>query len=249
MRATILLLLTLLASFATAAPAPVALELTGCHYVESLDSVPAALVDPLVPDEFQMGGVVSLIAGMATCDARASDGREDVVTFGWADVSVSPRAALRAPGITLYLYRIEHVVTDDLYRELHAAIGAECRVADAAQVSVSLAGTRASASDAEGAMWDILVPAAPEESLLPTRTPYREFGPAPGGYAYLQGTLVDPGSQAVPGVFLADDDSALAATRGPAWPSRTQAGSAYAIEGTTIGFVASARAPAPRETC
>jgi hypothetical protein len=176
---TLLLVTLVLAGCTTAtgiaaAPAPIGIELTGCHYMESLNTVPGALVDPLIPADFQVAGAVNLVVGLATCDAKTSDGRSDVVTFGWADVGVSPRAALRTPGIGLYLYRIEHIATDDLYGEIHRAIGAECRLVDGANVHVELLDAHASATQGGANVWDIRVPVAPEPDGTGGRTPYRE---------------------------------------------------------------------------
>lgn len=249
MRPVLLLILTLLAPTAISM-APFALELSGCDYVESLNQLPARLVDPLVPPEFVVPGVANVVVGMATCDARAADGREDVVTFGWADVVVVPPLALRMPGGGLHLYRFEHVAMDDLYGEAHAAFGAECRVADEASVVVSLADVHARADASGTALWDARVPAqAPGAGTLGV-THYREIGPAAGGYAYLEGDLRRPGDAGdLAGSFLSDEGSALWTIWGPAWVSPMQYAPDFAITDATIGFVPFASAPTPHETC
>ncbi|HUR70264.1 MAG TPA: hypothetical protein VM370_13550 [Candidatus Thermoplasmatota archaeon] len=244
-----LLALALAGTSAAAPPAPVAIELTDCDYMESLNTVPGQLVDPLVPADFTVLGAPNLVIGMATCDADTSDGRHDRVTFGWADVSVQPRAGLRAPGITLYLYRLEHVATDDLYGAIHRELGAECRVMDSALVTVALPVAHATTSDDGASAWDMLSPAGLPATGAVGHTLYREIGPAVGGYAYLDGTLVNPGVPSTAGTFTFDEGSALRGLLGPAWPSRMQAAPGFAIEGTTLGMIPWAGAPAPRETC
>jgi hypothetical protein len=82
-----------------------------------------------------------------------------------------------------------------------------------------------------------------------TRTPYREYGPGIGGYAYLQGDLVNPGISALPGTLVVDEESPLFGVWGPAWASRVLAGPDFAIEGTTLGLVPWESAPAPASTC
>lgn len=230
-------------------PDAVGIELTNCDYLESLNTVPSALVDPYVPDDFTLAATANLVVGMAECDAMTDDGRSDRVFFGWADVSVYPPSALRSPHGGLYLYRIEHLTADDLYGDVHAAIGAECRVMDAADVTIGLAASSGTTMDDGASVWDIRVPVAPPPTGNIGETQYREFGPAVGGYAYLDGVLTSPGAPSPAGTFLVDQESPLFSLWGPAWVSRTQAAPGFGIVGTEIGFLPWANAPAPRELC
>lgn len=249
--ATFFVVTTLAATGAgNAAPASTTrLDLTECHYLESLNLVPGALVRPYVPTDFALAGTANLVVGMATCDARTSAGEADVVTFGWADVSVYPPTALRSPAGGLHLYRIEHLAMDDLYGAAHAAYGTECRVLDEASVLASLLDVHATGAAEGESLWDMRVPLGIPENGPSGSTHYREFGRANGGYAYLEGDLVDPGAQNLPGTFLVDEESPLRDLWGPAWPSRIQFGSHFAIRDTTIGFLAWPGVTVPTQTC
>lgn len=240
-----------LAPFSLAAdPAPVELDLTDCDYLESINTVPGALVDPLIPDgDFTVAASANLVVGLATCTATTSEGETDTVTFGWADVSVYPRPGLRSPEGGLHLYRIEHIAMDDLYGRAHAQWGTECRVVTDASVVASLLDTHATASDAGGLVWDIRVPVGVPPDGTGGSTHYREFGPANGGYAYLEGDLVSPGAASIPGTFLVDPESRLFTLWGPAWPSRVFQGPGFGILDTTISFLPDATSPTPSETC
>jgi hypothetical protein len=251
-----LVALVLLAATSTAASAlapiapPIDLDLTACDYLESVNTVPGALVDPLIPDvDFSVAGTANLVVGIARCQALTADGRSDEVVFGWADVGVYPRQALRSPAGGLHLYRIEHLAMDDLYGEIHRGFAAECRMIDSAIVVAGVGVSQATGYDDGVAAWDIRALTSADTGNGGS-THYREFGPAAGGgYAYLEGDLVGPGIASLPGLFVADQESPLFTLWGPAWPSRVQAAQGFAITDTTIGFLASPNAPAPRETC
>lgn len=236
-------------SAGTSSAAGTRLDLTGCHYLESLNVVPSALVRPYVPDDFSLAATANLVVGMATCDATLSTGETDVVTFGWADVSVYPPTALRSPAGGLHLYRIEHLAMDDLYGAAHAAFGTQCRVLDNASVLSSLLDVHATGAIDGASVWDMRVPAGVPEDGTTGATHYREFGRANGGYAYLEGDLIVPGVPSLPGTFLVDSQSPLYDLWGPAWPSRIIAGSSFAITDTTIGFLPWPGVEPPAQTC
>lgn len=233
------------------APAPVPLEITDCAYVEALHQVPGALVRPYVPPEFSVvtTSLVQFLVGVATCTGT-SGAQQETISFGWADVSVLPPTSMRDADVRLYLYRIEHVVADDLYRRVHATFGAECRVMDDVDVGVSLADVHAIAR-APGFEQTLRVAAGVPDAVAPgPGVRYREFGPAAGGYVYLEGTLRAPAeARDLPGVLLTGESSALRPLVGPALAGRVQYGNGFEIVDNTIGFIPRASAPAPVATC
>ncbi|HEV8361419.1 MAG TPA: hypothetical protein VGR28_13300 [Candidatus Thermoplasmatota archaeon] len=228
-----------LAILATLAAAPLALvaqgsppagavpiDLQGCSYLEIVVKVPAADVDPLVPDDFALifgaDGMNSILLSGGSCDVATSSGQTGTGSFvSFLSRVQEPEDLVLAgsdAGVRAWFYRLEHYVqSGDLYRQ----------VADAA--GVDEVPTTALAVDSEQVLSTMTIQSADLDlRVLAPVTPqglplggglvrWREFHEVADGYAVLEATLAgDPLGGTAAGVVTASEGSLWHDLAGPA---------------------------------
>jgi hypothetical protein len=177
------------------ASADVSFELSHCAYIEGIARVPAAVVDPLVPEAFTVvhqGGLASVSIGGANCASASSGEASGPAAFGWLLVRVErpDDPFLAGAGPRVWFYRLDHfVIPGDVYQSVADAAGVEQTPVDA--IDVALPATFGELSIVtSGSAHRVTVPvSAPDGGLDADAVRWREFHAVPGGYAMLEATL------------------------------------------------------------
>lgn len=232
------------AAHATAQEQRVAMRLDDCANIELAFSPPLDRVRPYVPAVFHIQTTQDVLAqaalGGAVCRATAGT-RTGTASFLWTDIIVVPQDdRLLLPTQATYLYRIEHLLADDLYREVNAEVGASLTPMDAVEVALApLEGTHLVAR-ATGFQHRLTEPTGLALTPGGNGVLFREYGAAPGGFAYLEGTygpngpfgrgpaLLEPSPGSVAADVLADL---------PAWAQMAVFGPTYTFGEAAVGFL------------
>jgi hypothetical protein len=250
--ALVLFLAAPLAMLATGASATVpegavALQLEGCSYLEILVKVPAQLVDPLVPADFNLivgaDGMETLALSGASCDRGVSGAWFGPGSFtsllARVQQPADPALAGVPSGVGIWFYRLEHYVqAGDLYRQVSDAAGVDVVPVTALAVDSEdlLSTMTVQSSDLD---LRVLAPATPDGlGLGGGEARWREFHEVPAGYAVLEATLaadLDGGLAA--GVVTASEGSVLHALGGPVNPGPLSYGRDFAIRDAWMGVL------------
>jgi len=219
------------------------LRLDACSAIEIPFSPPLDKVRPYVPEVFTIHTTMDVLAsaflGGAVCQA-SSGSQAGTVGFVWTDIGVTPQDdRFLLPGQVTYLYRVEHLLGPGLYRDLNAQVGAVLTPMDA--VTVTIAPLQGAHLEASGPGFLHRVTEATGLAVSPGGAGvfFREYGPAKGGFAYLEGTYA-PGDMfgRAPAVLEPSPGSVAADMLGaPAWAQMASLGTTYTFGDAAVGLV------------